>query len=70
VPGPPEFADGLHDRIGLAGAARVPIAMGDGRAGAEPELPRRVCWQLIAMIRWRRSSIEIGAPSVARSRGR
>ena len=35
--GPPEFADDLDNRIRLAGAARVPAPMGDGRAGAEPQ---------------------------------
>ena len=51
---PGEFADGLDDGMGLAGAARVPIASRDGRAIAEPERSRRVCqlcagWQL---ARW------------------
>jgi hypothetical protein len=42
VRGPREFADGLDDRIRLAGAERAPIVRGASRAGAKPERSRQV----------------------------
>lgn len=69
VPGPPEFADGLDDRIRLVGAARVPTAMGDGRAEAEPERSRRVCWLHVRpgwqRARWWLSLSESRSPATA-----